>query len=95
MTGPMDTLADRMRQLVASLLRDTWDHFARPHHGPHPRDNGPMPDFAIIGGGIIGLTIARELAIRGAEARGWLQEQLAKASHELVVQHIGHLLEKM
>ena len=26
-----------------------------------------MPDFAIIGGGIIGLTIARELAIRGAE----------------------------
>ena len=26
-----------------------------------------MPDLAIIGGGIIGLTIARELAIRGAE----------------------------
>lgn len=27
--------ADRMRQLVASLIRDEFPHFARPHHGPH------------------------------------------------------------
>lgn len=35
------------------------------------------------------------VAIRGAEIRTWLQEQLAQANHELVAKHIGHLLEEL
>lgn len=34
-------------------------------------------------------------AIRGEAARAWLEEQLATAQHELVQQHIRHLLEHL